>query len=63
MATVRAFLGGCVLEKVSKSLVGIFNPDQSRRHGFPGLEIIVDQQGAGLAGVDVFLVLRVGVET
>ena len=62
MPTVSTLLRGGIFQKIRQGLVSVLNPDQGRSDLLFGLEIIVDQQDAGLACVDVFLVFRVGIE-
>ena len=62
MPSVRAFLDGDILEEVRQRLVRIIHPDHRGSDRLLRLEILVDKQDAGLAGVHVLLILRIGIE-
>jgi hypothetical protein len=62
VAAVGAFLGSGVFKEVGQGLVGVIDPDQSGRNRFLGLEILIHEDDAGAAGVNVFFVFRIGIE-
>ena len=51
-----------VFEQLRDGRIGILDPDQGRGHRLLGHECLIYQQDRSLAGIDVLLVFRVGVE-